>query len=403
MKTIALIDNASGGHRDAFMRYFAKACLEINTRVICIYPNTTSIKEWINIHANPYISQITYIENTCTFIPFNGMRAFNEPIGITRYWKNIARFLKKVETDIQQKIDFVYFNWIDSQMANNIPPFVIDWVFPYKWSGLYFHPTVFRVNEKFLEKAINFRDIDNVFTAKNCIAVTLHDEGILERYQRRIKKPTILFPEIADITEPDTQLPLANRIRAKANGRIVVGTIGLEYHKGCYPLVKLCQQADASKFFFAFTGIFSETLLTYFPENEKNEVLDFMNHLPENAIWETGTLNEGAEYNAVFNSFDIIHLIYKNFYSSSNRLTKAANFHKFVLANNIGCVGDDVPKYDLGETADENNIEEHNQEIEILRNRILKHDFPYEQWKIYSEKHSTEILKEKFTELLKLV
>jgi hypothetical protein len=105
----------------------------------------------------------------------------------------------------------------------------------------------------------------------------------------------------------------------------------------------------------------------------------------------------------VFCSFDIIHIVYKDFYSSSNRLTKAAIFGKLVLANDYGCVGDDVPKYDLGETTSEDNVEEQNQKIELLRERILHNRLPVQNWKIYAEKHSTERLKEKFEEILNLV
>lgn len=403
MKTIALIDYATGGHRDAFMCLFAKACLDINVKVVCIYPKSTNIKEWINQHAPENSSNIIYVDYPLIFRQINGFGKFNHAASVLKFLKQNADFLKKVEQKLSLNFDLVYFNWVDVFMSNYLSSFLIDKIFPYKWSGLYFHPTVFRVNEKFLEKAINLRDIDNVFTAKNCVAVTLHDEGILERYQRRIKKPTILFPEIADITAPNENFPLAKTIREKANGRTVVGSIGLEYHKGSMAMIQLCKQANPEKFFFAFTGNFDEHQLSFYPEKEREEVLNFIKHLPENAVWKTGLLKEGEEYNSIFCSFDIIYIVYKNFYSSSNRLTKAANFQKLVLATNKGCVGDDVPKYNLGEVTNEDNIEEQLEKIERLRDKILQKDFPYEQWKIYSKKHSTDSLKEKFQELLNLV
>ena len=128
-----------------------------------------------------------------------------------------------------------------------------------------------------------------------------------------------------------------------------------------------------------------------------------MQNLPENCIWQTGILQEGEEYNSIFCSFDIAYIMYKNFYSSSNRLTKAAIFERLVLGNNYGCVGDDIPKYNLGETADEDDIEEQHQKLEILRDKIINNNLPFKQWKIYSEKHSADRLKEKFEELLNLV
>jgi len=402
LKTIVLIDDATGGHRDAFMRLFSKACLEIGVKVICIYPDISIIKTWMEQHAPTSSDKIIYIENNFLISKLkNGI--FSHPLSMVKEWKNRSAFLKKLEKKLALKIDLVFFNWMDSQLANNIPPLIIDTVFPYKWSGLYFHPTIFRMEPNYLQKKLSFRDIDSVFLAKNCKAITFHDEGLTDRYQTRIKKQVILFPEIADITSPNTQQSLAKTIKEKAKGRIVIGTIGLEKHKGCLSIIRLCKHADASKFFFAFTGIFTDQLLSNFNTAERKEIHSFKNNLPENAIWQTGALQEGEEYNSVFCSFDIIYIIYNNFFSSSNRLTKAAYFKKLVLANNYGCVGDDVPKYQLGETADEFNMDEQVQKIESLRTKILNNDFPFEQWKTYSEKHSTERLKEKFEELLNLV
>ncbi len=403
LKTIALLDLYSSGHRKAFMCLFAKACLENNTKVICLYPDTQEIKEWLTLNAKEHIKNVIFVKYKPVIKSSKKFGRFNEAIPVALYWKNCVSVLRKIESQHQIKIDLVYFNWIDSQMANYLPSALLDFIFPYKWAGLYFHPVIFRKEPHYLEKKTTFKDIDSVFMSENCVAVTLHDEGILEKYQKRIGKKTILFPEIADNTLPNFSLPLAKKIKDKANGRITIGIIGLEPYKGTLSLIRIVKMADASKYFFAFTGVFSEDFLLNLTKEEQNEIKDFINNIPENCIWQTGSLQEGEEYNSVFCCFDIIYIIYKNFYSSSNRLTKAAIFNRLVLANNNGCVGDDVPKYNLGEIANENDIREQYQKLEMLYNQILAKDFPYNQWKIYVDKHSTERLKEKFEELLKLV
>lgn len=403
MKTIVLIDLYTGGHRKAFMCLFIKACLENNTKVICLYPESSEIKDWFLMHEKDSIKNIIFIDFKTTLKFYVSFGRFNQAISILRYWKKCADLLQKVEKQHQLKIDLVYFNWVDSQMANYFPSTLLDFIFPYKWSGLYFHPIIFRKKPLYLDSKATFKDVDSVFLAKNCIAITLHDEGILEKYQNRINKKTILFPEIADDTPPNSSIPLAEKIKAKANKRTIVGIIGLEPYKGTLSLIRLVKIADASKYFFAFTGIFNEAFLLNLTENEQKEIKDFIANIPENCLWQTGSLQEGEEYNSVFCSFDIIYIIYNNFYSSSNRLTKAAIFNRLVLANDNGCVGDDVPKYNLGETANENNIEEQYRKLEILHKRISTNDFPLEHWKIYTDKHSTKRLKEKFEELLKLV
>jgi hypothetical protein len=403
MKTICLIEILNGGHREAFMQLFAKSLIENGNNVICVMPNTNELKNWVESNHPSFAKKIHYfdikypIDNTTKFSRWNMVKRF---ISI---WRNYKIVLHKIEKQLDTKIDFVFWNCLDAFICNYLPGTIIDFLFPYKWSGLYFHPTIFRLNPKYLKNKTTFRDLDSVLLAKNCVALTIHDEGILEGLQYRINKKTILFPEIADSTPSNSKHPLAKKIKEKANGRIIIGIIGLEPYKGTLSLIRITAIADPSKFFFAFTGVYKNEFILNLPENEQKENTDFMQNLPINCIWETGSLQEGEEYNSVFCSFDIVYIMYKNFYSSSNRLTKAAIFHKLVLGNNYGCVGDDIPRYNLGETADENNIEEQYQKLEILRNRILANDFPYEQWKIYAEKHSTDRLKEKFAKLLNLV
>jgi hypothetical protein len=391
------------GHSKAFMCLFIQACLNNNTKVICLYPKTDEIKEWLLLHANEYVDNVIFINYIPVIKSFKKFGRFNNTLSTIIYWKNCANILRQIEIQHQTKIDLVYFNWIDSQMANYLPSFILDFVFPYKWSGLYFHPVIFRKEPQYLDKKSTFKDIDSIFMSKNCVAVTLHDEGILEKYQKRIGTKTILFPEIADNTRPSSSIPLAKQIKAKAKDRTIVGIIGLEPYKGMLNLIKLAKMEDPSKFFFAFTGYYIDSFFDGLSNADKVEYLDFIENIPENCIWQTGGLKEGEEYNSVFCSFDIVYIIYKNFYSSSNRLTKAAIFNRLVLANNNGCVGDDVPKYNLGETADEDDIKAQYQKLKILREQILAKDFPYNQWKIYAEKHGTERLKEKFEELLNLV
>jgi len=231
----------------------------------------------------------------------------------------------------------------------------------------------------------------------------MHDEGMLEKFRQRIKKPVFLFPEIADSTPPNPQHILAERIREKAKGRTIVGIIGLEPYKGVLPLVRIAKIADPNLFFFAFTGVYKPQMLENLSVLEKEEIINFSEDVPENCIWQTGSLQEGEDYNSVFCSFDIIYIVYRNFYSSSNRLTKASIFHRLVLASNNGCVGEDVPSYNLGAVADENNIEEQLSKLDELRIRLQTDELPLQNWTIYANKHHTDRLPEKFDALLQLL
>ena len=113
-------------------------------------------------------------------------------------------------------------------------------------------------------------------------------------------------------------------------------------------------------------------------------------------------LKDEQDYNAIFNTFDIVYMVYREHFTSSNRLTKAAVFNKLVLASNKHFVGENVTNYNLGEIAASENINEQLDKLELLRNKIIHQDFPTEQWKLYAEKNSEKLLTEKFAEIIKL-
>lgn len=401
MKTIVLYDIGNGGHREAFMQFFAKSVLELGHEVICIMPETSAIQSWVQ--QNVVSQNIHYYDMLIESKNYTSLGRFNNSFSKINVWRKQKIAFQQIEIELQKKIDLVFFNWLDSQMSNYLPAQIIDFIFPYQWTGVYFHPVIFRQRPDFLEHKTSFSDVDNLFLAKKCIAITVHDEGLKDKLQYRTGKQTLLFPEIADATPPNPSFPLAQKIKTKANGRIVIGIIGLEPYKGVFTLMNVVKIADATQFFFVFTGMYNENSLIYLSENQKAEYLEFIKNPPENCIWQTGSFKEGEEYNSVICSFDIIHLVYKKFYSSSNRLTKAAIFKKLVIGNNLGCVGEDIPKYNLGETVDEDDVEAQYQKLKILRDRILRNDFPMEQWEIYAKKHSAESLKDKFKTLISLL
>src|SRR5699024_4353327 len=118
------------------------------------------------------------------------------------------------------------------------------------WSGLYFHPTHLRLEDRSFKYKVNWRDWDAILLARNCAAVAVLDAGIQEGFQNRIGKKVIQFPDIADDSSPDMNYALAKEIKTKAAGRFIVGIIGCESHKGTLTLARVVQLADPKQFFF---------------------------------------------------------------------------------------------------------------------------------------------------------
>ena len=140
-----------------------------------------------------------------------------------KLWQRFNSILKRAEKQHHIKIDLVFFNWLDSLLTNNLHPIFIDFIFRYKWAGIYFHPQVLRFHPELLKEKTSFSHVDIGLTSKNCIAVGLHDEGIIEGQSFRINnKKVLLFPEIADDTPPNFQQKIYAEIKQKAKDRTIV-------------------------------------------------------------------------------------------------------------------------------------------------------------------------------------
>jgi hypothetical protein len=399
MKKIVLINVSVSGHHLSFARTFSKILLEQGYKVCCAISEPGKVENWVAVNCREKISFFSTASYQAE-INFGQGGKYRHTLQVLKRWKQDAGIIRKIEKESGEKTDFVFYAYVDYQLAQYIPAFLLNRIFPWKWGGLYFHPYHLRQTDLFLNRKAVWRDMDTVFLSKNCVAVALHDAEIVEKFSKRIGKPVIHFAETADDTPPDTFYPLAIQIREKAKGRTVAGMIGCEKHKGTLTLIRAAKQADAQKYFFVFAGILPEH--TYSNE-EWNEVQQFIHSSPENCFFHFEPIPEGAAYNAVFSSFDIIYLVYDNFISSSNRLTKAAIFQRLVLASDQYCVGDDVRNFNLGVAIPPKKPEAVLQGLDELRCRMEKKEFPYEQWKHYAALNSEEKLAESFRQMLSLL
>lgn len=388
-KHIVLLDFSLGGHHFSFCCSVSKILLQQGHSVSCLVPGVQKVQDWIGEQLPDKKREFSGFEYTYEPVTYSKYGRFNHALNTLNRWKQEAAMIRKIEKETKRKSDFVFYAWLDNNMAAYLPGWIVDHYFPWKWTGLYFHPYHLREHEIFLKRKAVWRDHDSVFLSGNCFAVAIHDNAIVADFSKRIRKPVIYFPETADATTPDFENPIYKLIIENAKGRLVVGMIGCEPHKGTLNLIRAVKMADPEKYYFAFIGLFG---LNGWKNEEHNEVKQFIEQPPENCLFHFHPIPEGAAYNAVFSAFDIPYLVYNNFISSSNRLTKAAIFEKLVLAQNNFCVGDDVEKFNLGISIFPKEPEQVITGLNQLAQKIRDKDYPVEQWKKYREINSEEKL-----------
>lgn len=352
MKTVALIDPQKGGHHFAFIRLFAKYFLRLGHRVYIVYPEKENeIHDYLR--AEGFNSDQFFIEQAELKKSNPSSNAiWRLPLATLTLWRQTNRVLSKIENERRVKFDLVFFAWLDDHLCNYLPHQLVDLFFHYKWSGLYFHP--WYLNSVKASERVSISSVDSALLSKNCVSLAIHDEFNVETLKGRIKKKVVLFPEIADSTSPLANYSLAVEIKNKANGRLIVGLIGLSNRKGFLTFLRTIKKLSSEKFYFFFSGSFEDS---DFNAVEKQEINEFLRELPSNALYFPGYLQEGAQLNAVIHAFDVLFLVYNNFQSSSNFITKAVIFKKLVLSTERFWMGRVTSKYRLGITTKEGDAD----------------------------------------------
>lgn len=398
MRNIVVVDSGLTGHRLSFNRTFSKILLKLGCRVFLLVPGSPSLIPWIMEEAaeqSQNFFAIDYLYNNNVPKRPGRIAALQSQM---KHWRAIGKQVQHIEIKYNLDIDLVFFSWIDDFLGQYIHPWILEKIFPWKWTGLYFHPYHLRRESRFTNRTLNWRDIDSPFLSNQCIGVCIHDRSIansleLKRYHKRV----YIFPETADCSKPDETNELAKQIKSLAKERVVVGLIGCEPHKGVEMALDLASSTDPTKYFFVFLG--SLNLMSF-----SNELLvkwqNFFDTERENCFSCFGHIDEGPSYNALFAAIDIHFLVYVDFVSSSNRLTKAAALSRYVLAADQYCVGDDVKAFNLGEVVPPGDLELAIESLDRLRGKILNDDFPLSQWITYAKLNSEDELSREFSSLI---
>jgi len=397
-KTIALVDTISGGHHAIYLKLIAQTLLELGHEVIVLCPTPIEIKQWIALNCPDR-------QNYCYSFELHEPKLVNLPseslqiaaMKLSR-WQQLAQNIRKISSNLDKSIDLTFLAFLDLYVGTYLSHLIIDRIFPYHWSGLYFHPNFLRVTLKYESMRRGFLNPLSPLNSTYCPAIALLDEGIVEKLQQRINKTIISFPDFADDSPPEMDCSLVKQILIKANGRKIIGLVGgQDKRKGFLTLLRVSQKSN-SFWFFIFTGKFIEST---FEEKELLEINSIIQQNPENCLFSLTQIKSESQYNAIIQSCDILYCAHEKFLHSSNTLTKAAIFEKPVISGNDHCIGERVKDFDLGYRIDAGNIDQCVALLEVLAEEFAIGKFSIEpDFKTYRKLHSIEHLKSGFQKVL---
>jgi glycosyltransferase involved in cell wall biosynthesis len=417
MKTVALLDTNHGGHHLTYMRFTAKSLLEMNCRVVVLYPQPEEVRRWIDRHvpqkaANFFACQIQELQSRQ--IPLYGklprsMPLFKRPpqfVAAMARWQYAASQVQKACQAFDLVPDLVFFNWLDNYFSYYLPPYLLDIIFPYKWSGIYFRPGVFRFGDRTFPIFKFPLYHETVASSRRCQALTVLNEDVATSLQQKIGNLVLPFPDFTDDTPPDTSYPIAQEIKKQAGDRKIIGIIGsMSKRKGMVTLLEVAQQSLQEDWFFVFAGHFSQKAFHQDFRHKQNEdyyrIQDILKNGLPNCYFHFGYIPDEPQFNALIDTCDLLFAAYENFPYSSNLLAKAATFEKPIVVSQGYCMGNRVEQFEMGVTIPEGNVEKCREALRFLCQQLdsnppqLRFDFAG-----YRTCHSVDRLESIFQTLL---
>ncbi len=394
MKTVALIDPYRSGHHSDYIKLYTKSLLSLGHRVMVFYPEPLELKSWGESNCHRHRDNLHLFEA-------HEPEQWNVPLlrlqkalnGIT-WWRFAAKALRKAEAETGQRPDLVFFPWLDSYLGNYQSHHLIDTIFPHDWSGLYIHPRHLRRQMRYSNSRGGLHDYDEALRSRGCRAVAVLDEGIAATLQDKLQgKQVIIFPDVADASNPAHDFPLRHEIIAKAAGRKIITLMGgLAKRKGILTLLEAAGKADARNRFFLFAGLLAESSFT---PRELESIRKIASNPPDNCFFHFNFITKEAHFNALVELSDILYAGYEEFPHSSNILTKGALFKKPVIVSRGYCMEERVKAFSLGESI---RYDDASHCIEAIT-RLLEEEKPAADFAGYKNLHSEERLRHAFQDL----
>ncbi len=398
MKTIAFVDLFWEGHHATYLKLYSKIALELGYRVLVFCLEKNEMEKWghDNLSTRSEYFYVYKIKNKYPLLHpgYVSSKFFSSMLKILGRWINISNLLKKN----RYCPDLTFFCWMDSYLINVFSiNLILDRIFPYKWSGLYFQPMDMLIpKKKYLQNI--FFNRNSIFKSRYCAGVGILIENIKNKLQLNIKrKPVIVFPDIVDVKNSDDYY-LIKEIKKKAKKRKIIGLLGsLGKWKGMLSLLEVARISKERNWFFIFVGQLEKESFTkeelYYLYNCKKSF--------ENIFFHFERIPNESEFNSSIKICDALFAVYENFRFSSNILTKSAFFKIPVIVSKNYCMGERVRKYNLGKVVEESSpLECYNALNEIFVLNNLKDNSNKFKFEEYKEHHSIEKQKSIFTRLM---
>jgi hypothetical protein len=359
MKTVVLADTRWAGHHQTYLLELTAALLRCGVRIILMCAHPELICERLAaagvVATADRLRGVVFQSSNRSFL---SKTRDHDPLTTILRWQRTGKLIRRFEQENHWKADLVFLPYLDSYLRFLPLSSVPDILLGLPWSGLYFRNHHLAHPPSPLTLAAKG---DYLLRSHSCLAICVLDERFNDRISRISGKSVIDFPDMTDETPPTDLVPEAAEIRKLAAGRKIIGLISMERRKGLITLLKAAVAAHKARspWFFAATGpilrdTFTADELAFCDEIKSRVTSGELDNLYFNT--DGNRIQDGAIYNSIFTTFDIVWAAYEEFEGSSNALTKASRFNIPVLATAGQCIGGRVERFAMGATFAERDV-----------------------------------------------
>jgi hypothetical protein len=359
LKTVVLADTRWAGHHQTYLLELTAALLRCGVRIILMCAHPELICERLaaaGVEASEdRVRGVVFQSSNRSFL---SKTRDHDPLTTVLRWQRTGKLIRRFEQENDWKADLVFLPYLDSYLRFLPLHIIPDILLGLPWSGLYFRNHHLEHPPSQLTLAAKG---DYLLRSRSCLAVCVLDERFNDRIRQISGKSVIDFPDMTDETPPTDLVPEAAEIRKLAAGRKIIGLISMERRKGLITLLKAAVAAHEAQrpWFFVATGpilldTFTAAELAYCHEVKARVTSGELDNLYYNT--DGNRIQDGAIYNSIFTSFDIVWAAYEEFEGSSNALTKASRFGIPILATAGQCIGGRVERFAMGATFTERDV-----------------------------------------------
>jgi hypothetical protein len=405
-KTVVLADSRWVGHHPTYFIEFTASLLRLGHRVIALCPEPeeygVAAKEVcarLGLEPGDVLRVGKLHEPRLTGI-LPGQE--HDPVSAVMRWRCLRRGINEVQERSGWRAEFVFLAWLDSylrfQPSKSLPGVVLG----LPWSGLYFRNHHFAEKQGLLYAAAKG---DRSLRSPLCASVGVLDERFNGRMTEVTDTKVVVFPDITNEEDALETSAFTQEILRKAKGRKIIGMVSLERRKGFLTMLRIAEAvAGREDWYFVAAGSYCPETCS---EEEQRYVEGLAGRVARGALDNLhlelpgGRINDGAEFNSLLKSFDVIYSAYEGFEGSSNALTKGAVFERPLIATRGECVGARVEAFELGLTICEGNRAQGEQAIRRVLAGIGWADEPLAlRFGDYHRQHDRNRLDEVFAEIV---